>query len=234
MVSHNSDKNKWLESDWVNSLNKLRKDRRDSAALKADISPEMQKKEKSFWQRRMRNMRLGASPALKREVYQHYLKQWEKEKNETMKEVDAPAEVLLSNRWTVEADRILLRSKVEGDEERVLFYKKAGERPIPLNEEQQIDLENSDTPPELVQLTIVHPHLDPNKKLCVIDEDEFINKIKKELKPQLEDLLHGMIKNMLLTNYDIMLSCIQKELQEELPNVMDELLQNHLKAQLQR
>lgn len=86
----------------------------------------------------------------------------------------------------------------------------------------------------MVQLTIVHPHLDPNKKLCVIDEDEFINKIKKELKPQLEDLLHGMIKNMLLTNYDIMLSCIQKELQEELPNVMDELLQNHLKAQLQR
>ena len=233
MVSHNSGKNKWVESDGVNNLNQLRKNRHAST-LKEGGSPEREEKEKSFWQRRMRNMRLSASPALKREVYHHYLKQWEKEKNEVLKKPDAPTEVLLANRWTVEADRVLMRSKVEGDEESFLFYKKAGEDPVILNEEQQIDLENSDTPPELVQLTIVYPHLDPGKKLCVIDEDQFIDKIKKELKPHLEDLLQGMIKNMLLTNYDIMLSCIQRELQEELPNVIDELLQNHLKAQLKR
>ena len=87
-----------------------------------------------------------------------------------------------------------------------------------------------------VAVTVVKPKhcLDSAKRLCVVDEKDLIDTLKKELKPYLKTLLENMLSTLLLNNYDIMLGCVQHELQQQLPDLLEETLNKQLNHYLHK
>ncbi|MCV2503477.1 MAG: hypothetical protein N4Q30_05305 [Neisseriaceae bacterium] len=177
--------------------------------------------------------RNNSTPQVKNKIYQYYLKKWQQEHNRLFNDEHSQTQVLLANKWTLKSDNVLLQAdSIEEEDNSVLFFNESHElekaNPSQIEENEAMDNEN--LPNSMIKVTVVKPNLDPNKNLCVVDEQEFVESIKAQLKPHLQDMLEGMIKNMLLNNYEIMLSCVQKEIQSEIPNVIDDILEYNVKS----
>ncbi|QRN40633.1 MAG: hypothetical protein GKC53_00365 [Neisseriaceae bacterium] len=179
----------------------------------------------------------NSSPEIKNKIYQYYLKKWQQEHNQSLNDQVGETQILLANRWTLKSDNILLQSdSISEEDSSVLFFNDSQEleKANPNESDQNEEMSNEDLPNTMISVTVVKPNLNPNKNLCIVDEKEFVESIKAQLKPHLQDILEGMIKNMLLNNYEIMLSCVQKEIQSEIPNVIDDILEHNVKSIIKR
>lgn len=178
------------------------------------------------------------SSAVREKIYDHYLKEWEKAHNKQFDNPDTPTQVLLSNQWKIKDQEILMRCRdsVEKSQD-LVFLEETGnvthtdadtvEKKLTQDEAEAINC---------VAVTIVNPEhcLDSAKRLCVVDEKDLVNTLKKELKPYLKALLENMLSTLLLNNYDIMLGCVQHELQQQLPDLLEETLNKQLNHYLHK
>lgn len=177
-------------------------------------------------------------PKVKNKVYQYYLKKWEQEHHQLLNNQAYETQILLANKWTVQSDNVLLKSdSVVEEENSIILFAESGELEERVDNQTSQDSnaqENDNLPHAMIQVTVIRPNFDPNKNLCIVNEQELVESIKAQLKPQLQDMLQGMVKTMLLNNYEIMLSCVQKEIQSEIPKVIDDLLEHNIKSLIKK
>lgn len=174
--------------------------------------------------------------AVRDKIYDHYLKEWEKAHNKKLSNPNAPTQVLLSGQWKMKDQEILMRCRDSVEESQDLaFLKEIGEV-IHTNADSVEKKLAQNEKINYVAVTIVKPEycLDSAKRLCVVDEKDLIDTLKKELKPYLKTLLENMLSTLLLNNYDIMLGCVQRELQQQLPDLLEETLNKQLNHYLHK
>ncbi|MFH4355037.1 MAG: hypothetical protein WDW20_04415 [Neisseriaceae bacterium] len=223
---------KETEPDWLQDLEKMRSQRKQQASsMRSEAShTPATAVSKPFHKK---SLLPEANATITQKVNEYFWKQWQEEHNRRLGE-DAPMQVFLSNRWSVKMADGLIKGKDRLEESTtVVWLDESGKveaRPEKeTNEEMLSDVSN----PGAVQVTLVKPtNWDVDKKVCIVDEIALLESLKQQLKPHLKELLESSIKNMLLSNYDILLSCIQRELSSQLPQLLDELLENHIKELL--
>jgi|GEM_PF-1764282 hypothetical protein len=205
--------------------------------LSQDISTSQQEESASILSSSISRFSQGSS-AVREKIYDHYLKEWEKEHNKQFSDPNAPTQVLLSGQWKIKDQEVLMRCRdsVEKSQD-LVFLEETGnvthtdadtvEKKLTQDEAEAINC---------VAVTIVNPEhcLDSAKRLCVVDEKDLVNTLKKELKPYLKTLLENMLSTLLLNNYDIMLGCVQHELQQQLPDLLEETLNKQLNHYLHK
>lgn len=230
------------EPGWMKHLEEMRKERKtqdsdgELISRKRDIGNKSQTRQQNSNSKTKRSSLFkkddtkNLSPRLKNKLYQHYLDKWQSEKNNLSNNTDS--QILLTKEWSLQSDNILMKSQSITEEEYEVLQFNEDQELEKIPEEELLATNSTDgengeeiDPAVHLNVTVVKPNLDPTKKLCVIDEHEFIERIKSQLKPQLQDLVECSIKNMLLNNYEIMLSCIHQEVQTEIPHLIEEALE---------
>ena len=79
-----------------------------------------------------------------------------------------------------------------------------------------------------VHVSIVTPELNANERLSVVSEQELLAQLAIKLKPYFVDMLAGLVRNELNRQTTVLVQRLQDNINEEIPMLVDDVLQENL------
>lgn len=221
-------------SDWAQSLEQLRQNRRQTPYTRAPAEPEGRQKEKE------KEMRHKLDARERDRVLREYLLQWQKEHNEALEQeenVETDTDVLLQENWLgAQASLQMAASDKQIESTRTVWLnpkRQSVEFPDSAEAQQaEKAAEEGGEAPDVrvnVTLNVLNPQVSGRREVLCLSETELLERLTKRLRPHLTDAVNGMIRVAVQKQMVLMTHQLQQALNEQAPALVEEILDHNLK-----
>lgn len=239
--------------DWESRLERLRQTRQlnqphtHAPLIKPSHQPHHQKIDKQQIDVKMRD-----------KVLQEYLLQWQKEHNaelETSEMVETDTMVLLQENWLAAQSALQMGvTEKQIESHRTVWLNPKRQTvvfPEPENKENSLETEAKDFVSKaenavisdgleeknlheqvVVNINVLNPQVVNRKEVFCLSEQELIERLTKRMRPHITDAVNGMIRVAVQKQMALITYQLQQTLNEQAPQLVEEVLDYNLKKVL--
>lgn len=177
-------------------------------------------------------------------ILEDFLALWQTKRGAT-EGVEAEKKLMFKEDWMKHQDNVLQTDTPSSAADQVLWLKTIDQTQSPELEQTQAvpeSIETLETLPENISpqamyapihLHVSVPSLGENESISIISEAQLVEQLTQRLKPYFVDVLTGMVKTELVKQTSKLVQCLQQNIADEIPIMVDEVLQDNLSKALQ-